>query len=72
MRMEHFMTSSLETISYTDHTCRDWVVIEQGRTLPDDWVQIEIQGWDAMVKAELIVKHKVTWIVKEIWIKCTH
>ena len=44
----------------------------QGRMPPDDWVRIEIQGWDAMVKVELIVKHKVTWIVKEIRMKYTH
>jgi len=40
--------------------------------LPDDWVGTEIQGWDAMVKAEWIVKRKVTWIVKEMQMKYTH
>jgi len=43
----------------------------QGRTLPDDRVRIEIQGWDAMVTAEWIAKRKVTWIVKEMRMKYT-
>jgi len=44
----------------------------QGRTLRDDWVRIEIQGWDAMVKEEWIVKRKVTQIAKEMRMKYTH
>jgi len=32
----------------------------QGKKLPDDLEQIEIQGWDAIVKAEWIAKRKVT------------
>ena len=50
--MQHFMTSSLKTICYTDHTCWDRFVRVQGRALPDDFVRVGIQGLDAMVKAE--------------------
>jgi len=40
--------------------------------LPDVWVRIEIQGWDAMVMAKWIGKRKVTWIVKEMRMKYTY
>jgi len=59
-------------VSYTDHTCWDRVVIVQGRALLDELVWVGIQGWDAMVKAEWITKHKVPWIVKEMRMKYTH
>jgi len=70
--MQHFMTSSLKTICYTDHTCWDRVVRVQGRALPDDFVRVGIQGLGAMVKAEWMTKRKVTWILKEMRMKYTH
>ena len=47
------MTSSLGTIYHTNLTCRDCVVLVQGKTLPDDdLVQLEVQEWDVIVETD--------------------
>jgi len=66
------MTSSLGTTYHTNHTCRDCVILVQGKMLPDDLVRLETQGWDAIVETEWITEHKVTWTMKRIREKYPH
>jgi len=72
MHIQFYMTSSLGTINHTDPTYRDFVVLVQGKTFPDDLVRLAIQEWDVIMETDWIAKHKVTWILKRSAGKAPH
>ena len=59
MDIQLHMTTPLGANYHTDLTFRDCGVKVQGKTLPVDLVQPEIQEWDAMLETDWMAKHKV-------------
>jgi len=60
MVIQLYVTTPLGTNYHTDLIFGDCVVNVQGKTLPVDSVQLEIQGWDVILETDWIAKHKVT------------
>ena len=54
-----YVTTPLGNIYHTDVVLRDCAFNVDGRTLPANLVQLEIQGWDVILGMDWLAKHKV-------------
>jgi len=59
MDVQLYVTTPLGSTDYTDIIFKNCAIKLEGRVLPADLVQLDIQGWDVILGMNL-TKHKVT------------
>jgi len=60
MDVQLYVTTPLGSTHYTDVVFKNCTIQLEGRVLPVDLVQLDIQGWDVILEMDWLTKHKVT------------
>ena len=60
MDVQLYVTTPLGSTYYTDLVFKNCTIQLEGRVLPVDLVQLDIQGWDVILEMDWLTKHKVT------------
>jgi len=60
MNVQLYVTTPLGSTYYTNLVFRNCPIQLEGRILPVDLVQLNIQGWDVILGIDWLTRHKVT------------
>jgi len=60
MNVQLYVTNPLGSNYHTDLVFKNCAIQLEGRVVPVDLVQLDIQGWDVILGMDWLIRHKVT------------